>query len=118
MGSYSPINLAANDVTKLYLGDSNTLYYPSVAKKIGACRAMFSVAPGTANLARACVLNFIDEEEGEEEATEIRGVTTSESSHAVKESDNTWYDLNGSELNDKPTKSGVYINNGKKILIR
>lgn len=118
VGSYSPINLAANDVTKLYLGASNTLYYPSVAKKIGACRAIFSVAPGTANLARACVLNFIDEEEGEEEATEIRGVTTYGSSRTVKESGNTWYDLNGSELRNKPAKSGIYINNGKKIAIK
>ena len=29
-----------------------------------------------------------------------------------------WYTLNGVRLNGKPTKKGIYINNGKKIVIK
>jgi len=29
-----------------------------------------------------------------------------------------WYDLNGRKLNGKPSQKGVYIKNGKKIVIK
>ena len=29
-----------------------------------------------------------------------------------------WYDLNGRKLNAKPTTKGVYIQNGKKVVIK
>ena len=29
-----------------------------------------------------------------------------------------WHDLNGRALNAKPTQSGVYIKNGKKVIIK
>ncbi len=29
-----------------------------------------------------------------------------------------WYDLQGHKLNGKPTNSGIYVNNGKKIVIK
>ena len=29
-----------------------------------------------------------------------------------------WYDLQGRQLNGKPTQNGLYINNGKKIFIK
>ena len=33
-------------------------------------------------------------------------------------SDNNYYDLNGRKLVGKPTKSGIYIKNGKKVLVK
>ena len=29
-----------------------------------------------------------------------------------------WYDLNGRRLQQKPTQKGVYLNNGRKVIIR
>ena len=29
-----------------------------------------------------------------------------------------WYTLDGRQLNSKPTKSGIYVNNGKKVVIK
>jgi hypothetical protein len=29
-----------------------------------------------------------------------------------------WYDMSGRKLEGKPTASGIYINNGKKIVIK
>ena len=29
-----------------------------------------------------------------------------------------WYDLNGRKLQGKPTKKGIYIHNGKKVVVK
>lgn len=29
-----------------------------------------------------------------------------------------WYDMSGHKLSGKPTKKGIYINNGKKVVIK
>ena len=31
---------------------------------------------------------------------------------------NVWYTLSGSRLPNKPTEPGIYINNGRKIVIK
>ena len=30
----------------------------------------------------------------------------------------TWYDLNGRKLDKKPTQKGIYINNGRKVVVK
>ena len=30
----------------------------------------------------------------------------------------TWYTLEGVQLNGKPTRKGIYVNNGKKVIIK
>ena len=32
--------------------------------------------------------------------------------------DNRWYNINGQVLNGKPTQKGIYINNGKKYIVK
>lgn len=58
---------------------------------------------GTIN---AFVLNF-----GGEDATEIVNLSDTDES-------NGWYTLNGIKLNSKPLSKGVYINNGRKIVVK
>ena len=36
----------------------------------------------------------------------------------IDNSDDAWYSLDGRKLNGKPTKKGLYINNGKKVVIK
>ena len=36
----------------------------------------------------------------------------------ITEKPGAWYTLNGVKLNGKPTKSGIYVNNGKKVVIK
>lgn len=62
-GSYSPVSLAAGDQTVLYLGAANTLYWPSAAKTVGACRALFRLGGDAVAHARAFNLNFGDDDE-------------------------------------------------------
>ena len=112
VGCYSPVPVEANDKSILFLGDANTLYYSSIDRDIRSCRAYFSVPyiNGHAEAkARAFVLNF----DGEK-ATGILEV----SADLDEKKDDVWYSLDGIRLNRKPTQRGLYINNGKKTLIK
>ncbi len=47
-------------------------------------------------------------------ATDIKSVTTV----VQRSADNNWYTLDGRRLAVKPTQRGIYINNGRKVVIR
>jgi len=114
VGCYSPMPVVANDKSILFLGDANTVYYSTIDRNIRSCRAYFSVPyiKGNAGAqARAFALNF----EGEE-ATGIRSIDNGQ--WIIENSDGAWYSLDGRKLSGKPTKSGVYINGGKKFVIK
>ena len=108
VGTYSPVGIYTSKNTNLYLGASNKIYYPSAKNfKIGSCRAYFKLNDPTIN-ARAIVMNFPDDMV----ATDIKSTTTPS---MTKEE---WYDLLGRKLKGQPKKSGIYINNGKKVVIQ
>lgn len=104
-GSYSPVTLAANDRSKLYLSAENKLYWPSVDKTIGACRAYFEMSGGQE--ARTIVLNFGDE------TSSIHNARCTMHNEA-----GAWYDLQGRRLVGKPTKAGLYIHGGNKVVVK
>ena len=119
-GTYAPVTTPADgDNTKLYLGSANTLYYPNAAMTIGTHRAYFQLAEGitagepvsgsNAKQIRAFNLNF-----GDDEAT---GIITTSFTNSTNSS-NEWYSLDGRMLNGKPMQRGIYINNGKKTIIK
>ena len=113
-GNYDYRRFETEDKSILFLGSKNTLYWPQPgvddAKKtviypsIGACRAYFDL--GTYE-AREFVLNFDDQTTGVIEVKEVNEVK-----------DNSWYTLNGVKLSGKPTQAGLYIHNGKKVIIK
>ena len=109
--AYSPVTLAAGDQSCLYLGAASTLYWPSDAMTIGACRAYFHVdLTGPVNAVRAFNLGF-----GEGEET---GISLTPDPSPKGEGSNCWYTLDGRRLDGQPTKKGVYIYNGKKRVIK
>lgn len=109
IGTYNYQSFDAEDKSILFLGDENTLYHPLSGASIGACRAYFHVDLGESANIRAFVLNF-----GEDETTGILSTTNFTNVTNV----NAWYDLSGRRLNVKPTQSGVYVSNGRKIVIK
>jgi hypothetical protein len=53
--------------------------------------------------------------------SDINGGTTGIEDVRCKMSDgrgDNWYDLNGRRLQQKPTQKGVYLNNGRKVIVR
>ncbi len=111
IGTYSPETLTGGDSSNLYLGSGNKLYWPSSDKIINAFRGYFHVSSPAAAV-RAFVLNF-----GDEETTGIVDIEhgTWNIEHSA---DAGWYDLSGRKLPGKPTQPGLYINNGRKIVIK
>ena len=114
VGSFSPVSLTGGDKSVLYLGAGNKLYYPSADMTIGSCRAVFKLNGITAGDlptgARSFVLNFCDGEE----TTGISSLTPNPS----PKGEGSWYDLQGRRLSGKPTVHGIYINNGKRVVIK
>ena len=121
VGTFSPITLEADDRNVLYLGADNTLYYPSADMTVGSCRAVFQlkdiIAGDLPQQARRFVLNLGDGEE----TTGISSLTPNPS----PKGEGSWYDLQGRRISVPSATSvpsvlpkGVYINNGKKIIIK
>ena len=127
VGTYSPVSIYTAGKTNLYLGADNTLYYPTDEDfKVNAFRGYFQLKQGlTAGEAnsmsagvRAFVLNFGDGERGDDNATGIVSAEANSSLFTLHSSLSEWYTLDGRKLGGKPTAKGIYINNGRKIVIK
>lgn len=93
-----------------YQSSGNSLFYPETGASLGAFRAYFQLlkgltASGPASQVKAFVMNLGDKED---DPTALNDVLNTER-------DSEWYDLSGRKLNGKPTRSGVYIHNGRKV---
>ena len=136
VGTYSPVGIYTEENTNLYLGTDNTLYYPTAENfTVNACRGYIQLKQGltagnSTNGVRAFVLNFFDEQSGEAERggdDNETGIITTNLTNATN-ADNEWYTLDGRKLggrsaegrlqSKKPTQRGIYVNNGRKIIIK
>ena len=111
MGTYKSTAFDAEDRSILLMGGENKLYYPTTGAGIGAQRAYFKIGDG-AQLARSLTSFSIDFGEGDN-ATGIINVLAEARNNA-----DGWYSLGGVRLGGKPTQKGVYINNGRKVVIK
>ena len=105
-GTYQSITFTDKNPSILFLGAGNTLYYPESGAKIGAQRAYFDL--GTAQ-ARQFVLNF--DGEGTQNGIGLTEITE------ITERAGAWYTIDGVRLDGKPTKKGLYIHGGKKVVV-
>ncbi len=103
VGTYSPKNLAT-DKTELFLTNSGSLAYPSSESvaTIKGMRAYFQVPAG------AEARLFIDDD-----ATPIGEIINGQQSRSK---DQNWYDLQGRKVGK--ANKGIYITNGKKLLVK
>ena len=116
VGSFSPVDFAAGDNTTLFLGTDNKLYYPTKARTMGSCRAYFLLHNGlTVNSLKAngarIRLNFGD---GDSTTTDISIISFTEYTNTT----DAWYDLQGRRLSGQPTQKGMYIQSGKKVIVK
>ena len=108
---YMQFNSEARNI--LFFGANNTLYYPLSGAHIGPQRAYF-------------MLNGVWAGESPQQAP-VRGFTTNLEEDATgirnekletRNESQAWYDLQGRKLNGRPTTRGIYINNGKKVIVK
>ena len=96
----------------LFRSSGSTLGYSKAARKLKSMRAHFYVPAKNGAGARAFVLDFGDGETTGVVNEELR-MKNEESATATG-----WYTIDGRKLNGKPGEKGVYILNGRKIVIR
>ena len=111
------MNIYTGEKPTPYPGANNKLYYQTASDfTVNACRGYFQLKQGLtvgepANGVRAFVLNF-----GDDETT---GIISIENGKLKIENDaDAWFTLDGRRLSAKPSRAGVYINNGKKVVIK
>jgi hypothetical protein len=132
-GTYAPITYDSENRSILFVGGNNTLYWPKPAHSdpndenspmvyptIGAQRAYFELdglkagdtddpEPEGGHI-RAFRLNFGEDDE----AQGIRSLTPDPS----PKGEGSIYTLNGVKLGKMPTRKGVYIRNGRKVVVK
>ena len=101
----------------LLMGGDNTLRYAGSGASLGAFRAYFLVDPtkvGDSNQASARLTSF-NIDFGDDNAT---GIISVNGSGLMVNGSDAWYTLDGRRLQGQPTQRGMYINNGRKIVIK
>ncbi len=118
IGTYDQKTIATENKSILFLGAANTLYYPSGkgSVNIGACRAYFKIGDGNALARQLTAFNFGFDDEGE--TTGIIEAEANSSLFTLHSSLPGWFSLDGRRLNGKPTKKGLYIVNGRKVVMK
>ena len=115
-GTYKKLAYTEDTPSILFLGDESTLYYPKANASIGAQRAYFELTgitagkPASIGGIRAYVLNYGNETTG------IRSIENGKLK--IENEADAWYSLDGRKLNGKPTRKGLYIHNGNKVVIK
>ena len=110
VGQYSPFAITADNINEiLYVASGNKIGYAAGARTLKSCRAHFWVKPnGTSATARAINIDW-----GDGETTSIT-LVNADSENAAS----GIYMLDGRKLSDVPTTKGVYIVNGKRIVVK
>ena len=123
VGTYSQLGFSNDDKGILFFGTDNNLYNPlagasdeddSIYTYIGAFRAFFQLAdginaddPDAENGLKRIVLNF---------GSVATGISLTSSPSPL--TSGTWYTLDGRKLRGMPTQRGIYVSNGKRIIIK
>lgn len=106
-GTYDNIAYTSENASVLFVGAENKFYYPLAGASIGAMRAYFDLDGFnmSSNGVKQFIMTF-----AEEDPTGISDM------NGMKESDDSWYDLEGRKLYGVPVKKGLYIHGGRKVL--
>lgn len=130
VGTYDSMAFRSKDYSVLLMGDGNTLYYPAAGAGIGAQRAYLRIGDDGAQVKQltAFRINFSDgqsgiSEHGDETAIKeiVNGRSAQSDASYLKKSSNSksdWYTLDGRRLDGEPLRAGVYVNGGKKVVIK
>ena len=107
-GTYAPLSWNAENQSILFLGAGNKLNWPLAGARLNAFRAYFQL------IGEACAREFVMNFDGE--TTGIDSMHNSECL-MLNEAD-AWYSLDGRKLDGKPSAKGMYIKNGKKVVVK
>ncbi|MCR5434954.1 MAG: BspA family leucine-rich repeat surface protein, partial [Bacteroidaceae bacterium] len=105
VGQYSPIKVTEPN-RYIMLSSGNTLGYAAAGNTLRPFRAHFEVTSG--QNVKGYQISF-----GEEDPSIIHN-----SQFIIHNNDDAWYSLDGIKLHGKPTRKGIYIHNGRRIVVK
>ena len=115
VGQFSPFlisdgtNNTVNNIDEiLMMGSGNTIGYSNKPRELRCFRAHFEIPAASKSRALKIILNDED----------LTGIKNIEYQPLEIERSATWYSLDGRKLSTEPQQKGVYIYNGKKIIIK
>jgi hypothetical protein len=114
-GTYSSMEFGETDNSILLMGGENMLYYPTTGAGLGAQHAYFKIGGDGAKARRITGFSI---DFGDSETTGIISAEANSSLFTIHSSLSDWYTLDGRRLSGKPTRSGIYINGGRKVVIK
>ncbi|MBQ7181748.1 MAG: hypothetical protein IJR87_10735, partial [Bacteroidaceae bacterium] len=122
VGQYSPFSIVESGATGdnegnlneiILLGSGNTLGYAASTRSLRCFRAHFYVpASGGGNGVKAYQMSFGDE------GGETGIISIEDGKPGMAGEADTWYDLSGRRLNGKPGRAGIYIHNGRRVMVK
>ena len=102
-GTYAPVEFTEANENIMLVGANNDLYTPKAGAKLNSQRAYFELEGFDGAAAPAFVLNF--------------GGATNINNMNVDKAANVYFDMIGRRV-EQPTEKGIYIMNGKKIVVK
>ena len=105
-GTYASRTFDNDDRSILFLSSNNTLTWPKSGARIGACRSYFDL--GSNSGVREFKLYFGDGETSSIENGKL----------IIEDEAGAWYSLDGRKHDKVPTRKGLYIHNGRKVVIK
>ena len=111
VGTYAPFEITAENKNNiLYIGSANKIGHSANARTLRSFRAHFELTNPSAAPVRTVVVDY-----GEEEI--VTEIISMEDGRSQME-DDSWYTLSGIRLDGKPTEKGIYLFNGKKVVVQ
>lgn len=107
-GNYSSVAFAADDPHTIFIGANNRLNYPQGGSTLKAFRASFLLNQSAGEV-KSFVMTFTNGD-----ATGIDALRN----EGTEIQNDGWYDMSGRRLNGQPTVPGIYINGGKKVMVK
>lgn len=114
VGTYKSTTFDSDDMSILLMGGSNTLYYPGSGAGIGTQRAYFKIGNDSGARVTTRIQSFSIDYGNGDNTTGIFSLNSA----PTPDGEESWYTIEGRRLTGKPTTRGIYINNGRKIVIK
>ena len=110
IGYYDAFTINADNADIYYMTTGNLLKHTAKERTLKACRAYFQFSENIVNSTRQFVLDF-----GEGNTTTVIG-EIEDGRLNIERGD--WYTVDGVKHDKQPVRKGLYIQNGKKVVIK
>ena len=116
VGMYTPFDITNENINEiLYVASGNKIGYSANLRTLRSFRAHLWVKPNEEPNGKAQAVRYINIDYGDSETTSLSEELRVKSEEIATAQ---WYSLDGRKVAGQPTQKGMYIVNGKKVIIK